>query len=345
KWFLNTSDDLPALKSVVKQVRDDLASSDVDGRVRRELQHLVSNTDAQGVVGNSRGGGRCEAGQVCCRRPAVPPQPLNELICGRGHDRGLLGRVKALNLAKGGTEFAEYPWQVAILKLSTNDVVYVCGGALIDHQRVLTAAHCINSLQPSQLRVRLGEWDVGTNTEFYTHLQLPVADVQIHPHYYAGNLHNDIAVVTLQTSVDFSANPHISPVCLPDRYSSFVGQRCHSSGWGKDAFGSQGRYQSILQAVELPMVGHHQCQEALRHTRLGPSFTLHQGMLCAGGEAGRDACSGDGGGPLVCKGPEGRFQLAGLVSWGVGCALPGIPGVYVDVAYYLDWIIVASGVL
>ena len=37
----------------------------------------------------------------------------------------------------------EYPWQVSILKKDNNDNVYVCGGALVESNHVLTAAHCI----------------------------------------------------------------------------------------------------------------------------------------------------------------------------------------------------------
>ena len=47
---------------------------------------------------------------------------------------------------------------------------------------------------------------------------------------------------------------------------------------------------------------------------------------------------GDGGGPLVCRGSAGEYQLAGVVSWGIGCGERGIPGVYVDVPHYVDWI-------
>ena len=58
------------------------------------------------------------------------------------------------------------------------------------------------------------------------------------------------------------------------------------SGWGKDAFTS-GSYQHVLKEVELPILSHNQCENMLRRTRLGPSFILHEGFICAGGEEGK----------------------------------------------------------
>ena len=57
-----------------------------------------------------------------------------------------------------------------------------------------------------------------------------------------------------------------------------------------------------------------------------------QDMLCAGGERGKDGCQGDSGGPLVVDGVDQQFKVVGVVSWGIGCARDGLPGLYAEVA-------------
>ena len=51
---------------------------------------------------------------------------------------------------------------------------------------------------------------------------------------------------------------------------------------------------------------------------------------------------GDSGGPLMLKTKSGggtfRHVAVGIVSWGVGCGRPGLPGVYVRLSSYLSWI-------
>ncbi|XP_076391056.1 uncharacterized protein LOC100876014 isoform X3 [Megachile rotundata] len=278
----------------------------------------------------------CGPGYVCCprRQPIRKPQPGQ---CGVRYTQGINGRIKTPSYVDGDAEFGEYPWQVAILKKDPTESVYVCGGTLISSRHILTAAHCVKTYAPHDLRVRLGEWDVNHDVEFYPYIERDVASVLVHPEFYAGTLYNDIAILRIDHDVDFQKNPHISPACLPNKREDFTRNRCWTTGWGKDAFGDFGKYQNILKEVDVPIVSNQICEQQMRRTRLGPGFNLHPGFICAGGEEGKDACKGDGGGPMVCE-RNGRWQLAGIVSWGIGCGQAGVPGVYSRVSYYFDWI-------
>ena len=67
-------------------------------------------------------------------------------------------------------------------------------------------------------------------------------------------------------------------------------------------------------------------------------------QICAGGEKGKDSCEDDSGAGLISKvkdgNESGRYKLVGYVSWGlINCATEGYPGVYVKVAFFLEWIL------
>lgn len=42
----------------------------------------------------------------------------------------------------------------------------------------------------------------------------------------------------------------------------------------------------------------------------------------------------------MCPDPSnpGRYQQAGIVAWGIGCGKNNIPGVYVDVSQFRQWV-------
>lgn len=50
---------------------------------------------------------------------------------------------------------------------------------------------------------------------------------------------------------------------------------------------------------------------------------------------------GDSGGPLLCPYPneKDRWFVGGIVSWGVRCASPKLPGVYANVPKFVPWIL------
>ncbi|CAB3240026.1 unnamed protein product [Arctia plantaginis] len=112
---------------------------------------------------------------------------------------------------------------------------------------------------------------------------------------------------------------------------------CVVAGVGHQVFGPKGTIQTTIKMVDVPIVDPARCQKLLRATR-GSYFTLDtSSFICAGGETSKDVCTGDGGSGLVCQVDE-KWILVGLVSWGIGCGSPNVPGVYVNVASYLPWI-------
>ncbi|XP_047993032.1 uncharacterized protein LOC125231610 isoform X2 [Leguminivora glycinivorella] len=330
-----TKTETTTTEASVKKVSKRETKNEKEDKIEKEAE------PRQGYFGNRPQVQQCRPNQVCCRKP-FRPQAANRGQCGVRHSQGINGRIKTPSYVDGDSEFGEYPWQVAILKKDPKESVYVCGGTLIDGSHIMTAAHCVKSYKGFELRVRLGEWDVNHDVEFFPYVERDVLSVHVHPMYYAGTLDNDLAILKLEQPVDWTKYPHISPACLPDKYTDYAGQRCWTTGWGKDAFGDNGKYQNILKEVDVPILPHGVCQNQLRQTRLGYNYELNPGFLCAGGEEGKDACKGDGGGPLVCE-HGGTWQLVGVVSWGIGCGQPGVPGVYVKVAHYLDWISQITG--
>ena len=90
------------------------------------------------------------------------------------------------------------------------------------------------------------------------------------------------------------------------------------------------------QYVRVPTIKNKDCNSDYEDYPL----SITNSMICAGyrGVGGKDACSGDSGGPLICNHGD-KAILAGVVSWGKGCGDKNFPGVYSRVTHVLDWII------
>merc|ERR1711988_1153832 len=272
---------------------------------------------------------------VCCKDPDFTPPPPPPVVkhvpkCGQRHQNGLGVRIQGFK--EGESQFGEWPHMCAIL--SEEQVVdqdsgsvggedpqvvnlYQCGGSLIAPNVLLTAAHCVHKFQaePSKLKVRCGEWDTQSQNEPRAHQDRAVHQVDLHPEFNGRNLANDWAL--LYTTEPFELQEHIDTICLPDPDEVFEGQDCFATGWGKDQFGAAGEYQVVLKEIDLPVVGHQECQDSLRRTRLGRKFQLDDSFICAGGVAGKDTCKGDGGGPL------GDWLWGGHHSWGLCFCVKG----------------------
>ncbi|XP_043265903.1 phenoloxidase-activating factor 2-like [Colletes gigas] len=271
-------------------------------------------------------GSNCSAGQVYCCSPTSGH--LLDTTCG-------IRKITSSSHTEGQANYGAYPWQAVLLTTSNG---YAGSGVLITPNHILTAAHKVASYTNGGIKVRLGERNDQSTSELYPVREYTVRKVAVHPNFNSVNLQNDVAVLTLSGTVPISSSPNINTACFPSAVPP-ANTRCWVSGWGKDAFGANGKYQSTMKEVDVPIVDDATCEAALRRTRLGQSFSLSKGsFLCAGGEPGKDACTGDGGSPLVCQSGNGQWQVVGLVAWGIGCATQNVPGVYVNVYNYISWI-------
>jgi len=188
------------------------------------------------------------------------------------------------------------------------------------------------------LVIRCGEWNTQNEDESLPHQERGVAKIIIHPHFNLATHENNFALLFVDT--DFERADHIQPVCLPKPCEVYrQSENCVANGWGKDKFGSDGRFSSIVKEVVYPIVPREQCQSKLRETRLGQFFELGDSFICAGGVKGVDTCKGDGGSPLTCRiQGSNRWVQAGIVSWGIGCGEQGTPAVYASVATVSCWL-------
>lgn len=241
----------------------------------------------------------------------------------------------------GGIEAKEHswPWQVYV------NHGYDCGGALVAHNWVITAAHCIDlSNKKPWVKVGLHSFEKRDEEDIYFGDKIYVKQAVVHPKYNSKTFEYDMALLELKESAIKPGNTNIktvSPICLPSTTTCVSDDTpCVVTGWGINDTSSWTRG-SRLQEVAVRIINPTQCT---KHSQTYKYYFKEESMMCAGWDkGGKDACAGDSGGPLVCrvKDESGQYSnqwvLYGLVSWGLGCAKAGQPGVYTHVPKLSDW--------
>ncbi|RZA23680.1 MAG: serine protease [Proteobacteria bacterium] len=214
----------------------------------------------------------------------------------------------------GGTATDAPPYFVSLF--FKGEALPFCGGALISAREVITAAHCVSGVT-GEIEVRFAVSDLNDLSRAHE-----VEAVVIHPRYHTQSIQFDIAWLSLR-----SQSHGAKPVTIES-------SRARQSNLEVIGFGStrakDESYPSQLQSARIDEQALYECA-ALK----GPFSSIGDNQICAGSRDGsRDSCYGDSGGPLVTT----SRTLYGLVSWGVSCGEPGMPGVYTRVASYDTWL-------
>uniref|UniRef100_A0ACB8EWN7 Uncharacterized protein n=1 Tax=Sphaerodactylus townsendi TaxID=933632 RepID=A0ACB8EWN7_9SAUR len=240
----------------------------------------------------------------------------------RSNAAGLLcGNQRPIPRVAGGVnaQSGEWTWQVSL----QNRGEHICGGSVIGHRWILTAAHCFfetgYKIIPADWKVILGR--VRLTGDPFRGEERDVAEIIIHENYTNYMKGYDIALVRLALPVWFGRD--ISPICLPRADHQFAfGTQCWVTGWGDIGMNTSLADPMHLQEMALDLLSRDTCNCIYNNLRdrkiVQPALPR---MVCAVT-------------PDRTKGP----CKAGIMSFSMGCEQLYSPIILTETRAYAGWI-------
>lgn len=275
----------------------------------------------------------------------------------------------------------DWPGMASMQAFQGRNVYHECGATMIAAHWALTAAHCVEDVRieaagravqyvpapTGRSMVRFGPValtaGLGDLLDVADQPALGVREIIVHPDYEPGfpEAGNDLALLHIRGNWSGPV-ARLAGLDADLDEDAFETDELVVAGYGKlgeiaedkTGFNRSGRHVAapslILQEGVVPLVEPQACaarmadrMEDWQITDMHPDTGIDAATQLCAGEGGIDSCQGDSGGPLMLRTDDGPVQV-GVVSWGLGCARPDSPGVYMRVSAYADWISEVTGI-
>ncbi|XP_070517918.1 phenoloxidase-activating factor 1 [Cardiocondyla obscurior] len=242
------------------------------------------------------------------------------LVCGRSN------RNAARLLGGEHTDSHEFPW-LANIHIKSKSLV---SGVLINDRYVLTVASQLVGVAVHEVKVSLGEYD--RCTVDISSVNNSVESLILHPEFNPEAKIHDIALIRLSRPIKFEKR--ISPICLPNPGSTYLGQVGTLVGWTKHDDNND-IPSCRPRKLGLPILGRNECTKA----GINPSH-LNDDYGCIGIVGAISfVCGNDVGSSLQYRSYAGIYDLIGIIPSVNECDNNLRPTVFTRVGPRLDWIL------
>ncbi|XP_026674944.1 serine proteinase stubble-like [Ceratina calcarata] len=222
----------------------------------------------------------------------------------------------------------EFPWLANIHVRSQ----LLLSGVLINDRYVLSSASQLLGATAPEIKVSLGEYDrcnldVSSTT-------VSVESLILYPEYNPESHAHNLALIKLSQTIKF--NRRISPICMPNPGSTYLGQVGTLVGWTVGNTEDRNKNQTCRpRKLGLPILGYNEC------IRSGINLmNFHNDSGCAGILGGSSiVCENDDGSSVQYRSYVGVYDLIGIISDVNKCDRSPAVSVFTRVGPHLNWIL------